>query len=66
MLREIRAKIASFLKHENGPTSVEYALILGAIIVIGITAITSLGKGSNETEHKNGTRNNKTVSRSQK
>lgn len=66
MLRDIGAKIASFLKNENGPTSVEYALILGVIVVIAITAITSLGKGTNDTAQKNGTQNNKTVSWRQK
>lgn len=40
--------VVDFLKQEDGPTSVEYALILGVIIVISITAITSLGTNANE------------------
>lgn len=37
-----------FLKREDGPTSVEYAVMLSLIIVVCIAAITTLGKNSNQ------------------
>lgn len=47
MKLNLRRNIASFLKLEDGPTSLEYAVILGAVVVIVITAITSLGNSTN-------------------
>ncbi len=38
----------SFLKKEDGPTSVEYAVMLSLIIVVSIAAVTSLGKNVNQ------------------
>ena len=38
-----------FLKREDGPTAVEYAVMLALIIVVCITAITSLGSNANKT-----------------
>src|SRR4051794_32141820 len=35
--------VVSFLKDESGPTAVEYAVMLALIIVVCITAITTLG-----------------------
>jgi pilus assembly protein Flp/PilA len=37
---------ASFLKKEDGPTSVEYAVMLALVVVVCITAITVLGRTS--------------------
>jgi pilus assembly protein Flp/PilA len=39
----------SFLKNEDGPTAVEYAVMLALIIVVCITAITTLGTNANNT-----------------
>jgi pilus assembly protein Flp/PilA len=39
----------NFLKREDGPTAVEYAVMLALIIVVCITAITTLGSNSNKT-----------------
>ena len=39
----------SFLKKEDGPTAVEYAVMLALIIVVCIAAITTLGSNANET-----------------
>jgi len=36
-------RVASFLVEEDGPTAVEYAVMLALIIVVCITAITTLG-----------------------
>jgi len=38
-----------FLKNEDGPTAVEYAVMLALIIVVCITAITTLGTNANAT-----------------
>jgi pilus assembly protein Flp/PilA len=38
-----------FLKREDGPTAVEYAVMLALIIVVCIAAITTLGTNVNAT-----------------
>jgi pilus assembly protein Flp/PilA len=38
-----------FLQEEDGPTAVEYAVMLALIIVVCITAITTLGTNANAT-----------------
>ena len=49
MNREITKKVIRFLKKEDGPTAVEYAVMLALIIVVCIIAITALGSNSNNT-----------------
>ena len=41
--------IVNFLNREDGPTAVEYAVMLALIIVVCITAITALGSNANVT-----------------
>jgi pilus assembly protein Flp/PilA len=41
--------ICDFLKREDGPTAVEYAVMLALIIVVCIGAITALGSNANKT-----------------
>ena len=41
--------VVEFLKREDGPTAVEYAVMLALIIVVCITAITTLGTNANKT-----------------
>ena len=41
--------LVNFLKNEDGPTAVEYAVMLALIIVVCITAITTLGTNANNT-----------------
>ena len=41
------AKIRRFLKSEDGPTAVEYAIMLALIILVCVFAITTLGINSN-------------------
>lgn len=41
--------VVNFLKREDGPTAVEYAVMLALIIVVCITAITALGTNANKT-----------------
>ena len=38
-----------FLKREDGPTAVEYAVMLALIIVVCIAAISTLGSGASKT-----------------
>jgi pilus assembly protein Flp/PilA len=39
----------SFLKNEDGPTAVEYAVMLALIIVVCIAAISMLGSNASNT-----------------
>ena len=48
-MRSIAKKLVSFLKKEDGPTAVEYAVMLALIIVVCITAVTTLGSKANST-----------------
>ena len=41
--------LVNFLKREDGPTAVEYAVMLALIIVVCIGAITTLGSNANKT-----------------
>ena len=43
------AAAGHFLTSEDGPTAVEYAVMLALIIVVCITAITTLGSNANGT-----------------
>ena len=42
-------RVVRFLAAEDGPTAVEYAVMLALIIVVCIAAITTLGSNSNNT-----------------
>jgi len=48
-MRKFFNSVVSFLKNEDGPTAVEYAVMLALIIVVCITAITVLGTNANTT-----------------
>ena len=48
-MRKFTQHVVEFLKREDGPTAVEYAVMLALIIVVCITAITTLGKNANGT-----------------
>jgi pilus assembly protein Flp/PilA len=47
MLQTVRARLVDFLKKEDGPTAVEYAVMLALIIVVCLVAIQILGKNAN-------------------
>ena len=49
MLSRFTQQVVNFLKAEDGPTAVEYAVMLALIIVVCITAITALGTNANNT-----------------
>ena len=48
MIAAARA-VVCFLKAEDGPTAVEYAVMLALIVVVCIAAITNLGQNVNST-----------------
>lgn len=41
-------KIMNFLKEEDGPTAVEYAVMLALIVVVCLAAVGSIGTAANE------------------
>lgn len=43
-MKRFANSIRCFLASEDGPTAVEYAVMLGLIIVVCITAISALGQ----------------------
>jgi len=49
MLLAFARKAVAFLKAEEGPTAVEYAVMLALIIVVCIGTITALGNNANAT-----------------
>jgi pilus assembly protein Flp/PilA len=44
--------VVDFLKQEDGPTAVEYAVMLALIVVVCIAAISVLGSNANNTFNK--------------
>jgi len=48
MVRTALRSAVEFLKREDGPTAVEYAVMLALIIVVCIAAVTTLGSNVNE------------------
>ena len=48
-MRNWLQSVARFLRREDGPTAVEYAVMLALIVVVCITAITALGSNANKT-----------------
>jgi pilus assembly protein Flp/PilA len=48
-MRRFAQSVVTFMKREDGPTAVEYAVMLALIIVVCITAITAIGTNANKT-----------------
>jgi pilus assembly protein Flp/PilA len=48
-MRRFASSIRAFLKSEDGPTAVEYAVMLALIIVVCLVAITSVGTQASTT-----------------
>ena len=48
-MKKILNGVVNFLKNEDGPTAVEYAVMLALIIVVCITAIQVLGSNASNT-----------------
>ena len=49
LMKNFASKVNRFLKSEDGPTAVEYAVMLALIIVVCLGAITSVGSNANST-----------------
>jgi pilus assembly protein Flp/PilA len=49
MMRAWYQAAVRFLQKEDGPTAVEYAVMLALILVVCITAISTLGANANKT-----------------
>jgi pilus assembly protein Flp/PilA len=49
MLSRFSQAVVHFLSQEDGPTAVEYAVMLALIIVVCLAAITQLGQNANTT-----------------
>lgn len=48
-MRAIAKRVVRFFKVEDGPTAVEYAVMLSLIIVVCLAAISTLGSQANNT-----------------
>ena len=48
-MKKFAQALVGFVKDESGPTAVEYAVMLALIIVVCITAVTTLGTNANNT-----------------
>jgi pilus assembly protein Flp/PilA len=55
MFSRIQTAVSEFVAREDGPTAVEYAVMLALIIVVCIASITVLGQNANKTYTKVGT-----------
>ena len=48
-MKSLATKVQRFLVSEDGPTAVEYAVMLALIVIVCLTAITSIGTNANTT-----------------
>ena len=49
VMKRFSDKIRRFVVSEDGPTAVEYAVMLALIIVVCLAAITTVGESANDT-----------------
>jgi len=49
MLARLTRSLAEFLREDDGPTAVEYAVMLALIIVVCLAAISIIGQQANNT-----------------
>jgi pilus assembly protein Flp/PilA len=54
-MKKFFGSVVNFLAKEDGPTAVEYAVMLALIIVVCIAAITTLGNNAKSTFSSVGT-----------
>ncbi len=48
-MKSFAKKMHRFLRSEDGPTAVEYAVMLALIVIVCLTAISSIGTKANTT-----------------
>lgn len=46
-MKNLAKSVKQFLVSEDGPTAVEYAVMLALIVVVCLTAITAIGNNAN-------------------
>ena len=46
-MKSLAVKLYRFLKSEDGPTAVEYAIMLSLIVVVCLSAISAIGANAN-------------------
>jgi pilus assembly protein Flp/PilA len=51
-MKSLALKVHRFLKAEDGPTAVEYAVMLSLIVIVCLTAISTIGTNANSTFQK--------------
>jgi pilus assembly protein Flp/PilA len=61
-MRKLKNAVVNFLKRDDGPTAVEYAVMLALIIVVCIAAISALGSNASNTFNYVGNKVNTTSS----
>ena len=47
-MKSLAKNVQRFLIEEDGPTAVEYAVMLALIVVVCITAVTAIGTNANK------------------
>jgi pilus assembly protein Flp/PilA len=48
-MKKLALQVQRFLKSEDGPTAVEYAVMLSLIVVVCLTAISAVGTNASST-----------------
>lgn len=48
-MKSVITKVQRFLKSEDGPTAVEYAIMLALIVIVCLTAIQAIGTNAKDT-----------------
>ena len=46
-MKKFASSVVNFLQSEDGPTAVEYAVMLALIVVVCLTAIQAIGNNAN-------------------
>jgi pilus assembly protein Flp/PilA len=49
MYSSLVRKATAFVRREDGPTAVEYAVMLALIVIVCVAAVTALGSNANVT-----------------
>jgi pilus assembly protein Flp/PilA len=60
-MKKLQQMVVDFLQKEDGPTAVEYAVMLALIIVVCLAAITVVGTNASQTFSKVGSSLNATA-----
>jgi pilus assembly protein Flp/PilA len=48
-MKNFALQVKKFLKSEDGPTAVEYAVMLALIVIVCLVSITAIGNNANAT-----------------